>query len=67
MNRIIIAAALAASAAPAMADEWTGPDKQLHFAVGTMAAVFATASLSMLFRAGQWWADRPWRQKGGAA
>jgi uncharacterized protein YfiM (DUF2279 family) len=43
MNRIIIAAALAASSATALADEWTGTDKNLHFVVGTMAGAFVTA------------------------
>lgn len=44
MRKIIIAAAmLAATAAPAMADEWTGTDKNLHLVVGAMSAAFVTA------------------------
>lgn len=44
MNRTLVAAALACIAFSAHADEWTGRDKNLHFAGGAAIATAVTAA-----------------------
>jgi uncharacterized protein YfiM (DUF2279 family) len=54
MKNTIIAAAIAAACLPAVADEWTGRDKDLHFAGG--AAVAAAVTLATRDRDAGFWA-----------
>lgn len=42
MSRLAIAALLALCAATASADEWTGPDKNIHFAAGAAVGTVVT-------------------------
>ena len=54
MKHTIIAATIAVACFPALADEWTGRDKSLHFAGG--AAVAAAVTLATRDRDAGFWA-----------